>query len=94
MSTTALRIQGKNMLFMTVPLVKGLAVDIFMADENFEPTGTPSIGVSEYLDEETYHRQLRLEATAKGQFVPEYSTNPELNPGYVESEEPIDSDQS
>jgi hypothetical protein len=33
-------------------------------------------------DEETYHKELRKQASEKGHFVPEESTDYEWNPGY------------
>jgi hypothetical protein len=93
MATTALLIKenGKEerVLFMTVPSPTGVDVDIFSADENFMPTGTPSIGVDE-KQEDNYHMLLRKEANDRGQFVAEHSTNPEWNPGYISEEnEPV-----
>lgn len=99
--TTALLIKEhgveKRLLFMTVPTVGAIHVDLFLANENFEPIGQTSIGESPTItDEVEYHTRLRAEASERGQFVPECSTNPELNPGYVEyvEETDIDSDQS
>lgn len=90
MPATALRIMNNGeevrLFFMTAQREKQLDVDIFKADEDFVPTGTPSLGYSE-LSEEEYHRKLRQEAHSRGQLVPEYCTNPEWTPGYVEPEE-------
>lgn len=84
MPTTALIINNQKLMFMTVPKENGTVdVDIFICDENFEPTGTPSIGYCD-KDEETYHKELRKEAHSREQFVPEYSTDPQWSPGYVE----------
>lgn len=82
--TTAIKIEkdGKTerMLFMTVPKSENeVDVDIFLCNEEFEPMGTPSLGYSPQ-NEETYHTELRKQAKEKGQFVPEFSTNSELNP--------------
>lgn len=90
MATTALKIvkneQEQRLLFMTVSRQdgRGLDVDIFKADNEFMPEGTPSLGVSEIVDEAEYHKALRANALQEGHFVPEFSTNPEWNPGYVE----------
>lgn len=81
MATTAIKIGEQRLLFMTVQKEKGVDVDIHMADEDFMPIGTPSLGFSE-MDEPEYHTKLRIESAEKGQFVPENSTNPEWNPGY------------
>lgn len=90
MATTALRIteEGgveKRLLFMTVPTPTGVDVDIYPADEEFNPVGTASLGVSQQ-PEDQYHTDLRKQASEKGHFVPEYSTNPEWNPGYKPEE--------
>ena len=96
MATTAIEItreDGPNrLLFMTVQTQAGIDVDVSLADADFMPLGTTSLGISPtHQDEETYHRTLRQQAHEKGQFVPNYSTNPEWNPGYVEStEEPAE----
>lgn len=84
MATTAIKITGpdgsvKRAKFMTVPQGIHCDVDVYACNEDFVPIGEPSIGVSE-MDEPEYHIKLRKEADAKGQFVPEESTNPEWNP--------------
>lgn len=90
MATTALLVkeEGKEirMLFMTAPTPTGVDVDIIQADIDFMPVGKVSIGV-DHRDEETYHRELRKHASEAGDFVPDFSTNPEWNPGYVEPTE-------
>ena len=95
MATTALRIMKDGiehrLLFMTVPTPTGVDVDIYPADEDFIPEGTASIGANNQQEHE-YHIKLRKEASEKGQFVPEYSTNPEYNPGYIEPAEEISTD--
>ena len=89
MATTALEIKTNSvtqrLLFMTVDAGDGVMhVDIYKADENFLPEGTPSIGVSEHASEEDYHKSLRGFAEEQGQFIADSSTNPEWNPSYVE----------
>jgi hypothetical protein len=85
MATTALVIKEngteQRLLFMTVPTETGVHVDLFLADENFMPIGTPSLGVNDKFEED-YHKQLRAISSEKGHYVAEYSTNPEWNPGY------------
>lgn len=85
MATTALCITEdgakKRLLFMTVPTSTGVDIDVYIADEEFTPIGNPSLGANT-LSEPEYHTKLRKEASEKGQFVPDYSTNPEYNPGY------------
>ena len=92
MATTALEITREDkvtrLLFMTVDNGDGIIhVDIFLADDEFMPVGTPSLGVSEHPNEEAYHKSLREQAHERDQFRPEFSTNPEWSPGYVEPEE-------
>jgi len=65
--------------FMTLPNDTHLDVDIYMCDEKFIPAGRPLQGVDE-RSEEDYHRELRKEAKAAGQFDADHSTNPEWNP--------------
>lgn len=82
MPVTALTINGQNMLFMTTQRLDHediVDVDIHLADEDFLPKGTTSLGVAN-KNEETYHRELRKEAKERNQFVAEHSTNPEWNP--------------
>jgi hypothetical protein len=84
MPATALKISFNGtevrVFFMTVPKESGgVQVDMYMADEEFMPTGTASIGYSE-LSEEEYHRTLRAEAKQRGQLVTDYCTDPEWNP--------------
>lgn len=69
--------------FMTVGTPTHTDVDIFNCNEEFIPIGDPEMGVSE-MDQETYHKKLRLEASERGQYVPEESTDHHWNPGYVE----------
>ena len=88
MATTALRIEKDgvvaNLLFMTAPTPTGVDIDLVLADNDFMPSGgVPSLSVDP-RDEETYHRELRIEASKLNQFVQEASTNPEWSPGYVE----------
>lgn len=89
--TTALEIKEedgsvKRLLFMTVQKLKGgVDVDLFLANTEFMPIGTASLGVSE-LNEVEYHVNLRKQASEKGQFVPDFSTDPELNPDYKNEE--------
>lgn len=87
--------EKKRLLFMTMATVGAVHVDLFLANEEFEPIGEPSLGESPTItDEVEYHTKLRAEAHDKGQFVPEYSTDPELNPGYVAPVDNVDLDQS
>ena len=90
MPVTAIKIlkEGKEerMLFMTAMRgEKGVDVDIYLANEEFMPMGTPSLGFSND-SEENYHRELRKQSQERGHFVPEFSTNREWNPDYVPGE--------
>lgn len=80
MATTAIKVQGKNMLFMTAEKENGeVDVDIFLADDDFLPVGTPSIGYCDKSEEE-YHKELREQANEKGHLIINFCTNPEWNP--------------
>lgn len=87
MATTALKILNRGvesrMLFMTAPTPTGVDVDVYSADENYLPFGSTSLGVDP-RDEATYHIELRKQAIEHNHFVPDYSSNPEWTPGYVE----------
>lgn len=78
MARTSLKVQDKQMVFMTVPEEDGLLIDVMEADENFVPIGDP-MQCKLPLTEEQYHRSLRKEAKLRDQYVPEQSTNPEWN---------------
>ena len=90
MATTALRIKSEDnsetkLTFLTSQVGESvIVVNIYRTDDEYNPVGTGSISVAQFPSEEDYHRELRKQAHEKGQFVPDYSTNPEWNPGYVE----------
>ena len=97
MSCTALKLESKDGLirrlkFMTVSNPGHIDLDIFNCNEEFIPIGEPVEGYHE-MDEETYHKKLRKDASEKGQFVPEESTDHNWNPGYIEYTEE-DEDQT
>lgn len=83
MATTALKIMKDGLAirvkYMTVPVEKGLHIDIYNCNEKFIPVGDPHFAVDD-RDEDTYHKELRIESNKRGQFVKEESTNPEWNP--------------
>ena len=88
MPCTALKFQTtegevKRLKFMTVQTPEHLDVDIFSCNEDFIPEGDAFMTIDK-RDEENYHRTLRREATEKGHYVSEESTNPEWNPDYIE----------
>ena len=92
MAVTALKIGDVRIKFMTVPgepitsedgtsTKSFLQVELYTCDEEFIPQGMASRSIHEH-DEETYHKELRKQASEKGHFVPEESTDYEWNPGY------------
>jgi hypothetical protein len=92
MAVTALQIGDVRIKFMTVPgepitsedgtsTKSFLQVELYTCDEEFIPQGMASKSIHEH-DEETYHKELRKQASEKGHFVPEESTDYEWNPGY------------
>jgi len=92
MAVTALQIGDVRIKFMTVPgepitsddgtsTKSFLQVELYTCDEEFIPQGMASRSIHEH-DEETYHKELRKQASEKGHFVPEESTDYEWNPGY------------
>ncbi len=92
MAVTALKIGDVRVKFMTVPgepitsedgtsTKSFLQVELYTCDEEFIPQGMASRSIHEH-DEETYHKELRKQASEKGHFVPEESTDYEWNPGY------------
>lgn len=90
MATTALKIKSEDnsetkLMFMTAQVGESvIVVSIYKTDDEYNPVGTASVSVAQFPSEEDYHKELRKQAHEKGQFVPDYSTNPEWNPGYVE----------
>ena len=88
MAATALRIKGHETFITSIPSEKGVLLDLHITGKDFKPIPDidPTPGYDE-RNEETYHRELRLHYHAKGEFISEFSTNPEWNPGYVEEKE-------
>lgn len=78
----------KKVKFITQDFKENLSVDIYPCDDEWVPYGQPTQG-THLSDEEKYHRELRQEASKRGHFVPEQSTDPEWSPGYIAPEEPI-----
>ncbi len=85
MAATALKIKGHETFITSVPTANGVDLDLHVTGKDFKPIPgvAPALGYDE-RNEETYHRELRLHYHKEGCFVPEFSTNPEWNPGYVE----------
>jgi len=81
------------MKFMTVWNPPQTDVDLYHCKDDFEPVGDPMM-TALLVEEEAYHKKLRLEASEKGHFIPEESTDPQWNPGYVEPPEEIEDDGS
>ena len=73
----------KKIKFVTQDSKEHLLVDIYECNEDWIEVGKPTEGT--HIDnEETYHRNLRIESMKRGHFVRGQSTNPEWNPDYVE----------
>jgi hypothetical protein len=94
MPVTALKIGDLRIKFMTTfmePVVSEdgtttkdfITVDLVQCDEDFIPSSDGSRTIDERSHEE-YHKMLRVEAIEKGHFIPEQSTDPQWNPGYIE----------
>ena len=95
MAATALKIESNgrvvHLLVLSIPGEDenlDLAIHNTASDYEVIPNLTPEYGVSA-KNEENYHKDLRKDAHLEGHFVPEFSTNPEWNPG-VEEKESID----
>ena len=91
MPVTALEVpKGDNIvkiMFITTQTSENeVYLDLYTCDEQFIPSGEPIRKIIE-TDEYTYHTKLRNDAITHGHFRPDYSTNPEWNPGYVEPED-------
>lgn len=80
----------KRLQFYTEQHPTRLFVGVRQCDQEWIPFGEPA-ETTDPRSEETYHKELRKAAVEKGQFVAQYSTNPEWNPGYTP---PEDGDQS
>ncbi len=95
MPCTAIKIGDARMKFMTSPVLLTskeseeqklfTRIELYSCDEDFMPTGTASVSIHE-SDEETYHKMLREQASEKGHFVAEESTDIEWNPNYKPEE--------
>jgi hypothetical protein len=76
-----------NLMFMSVQHAETEAyVDIYTCNDSFYPLGEP-VKVNLKGSEIDYHKALRTEAIEKGHYRPEFSTNREWDPGYVEYDE-------
>lgn len=94
MACTALKITKEDgsivrVKFMTVWNPPQTDVDLYQCNDDFFPIGDAAMSAVD-MDEELYHKKLREEATVKGHFVPEESTDPQWNPGYVEPPEEVE----
>jgi hypothetical protein len=96
MPVTAIKIGEQRLKFMTAgsEIIKSkdgktekafLNIHLRVCDAEFIPVGPGSISVHED-DEETYHRNLRIQAKEKGHYVPEESTDEQWNPDYKPEE--------
>lgn len=83
----------RRLMFITQDFNEHLSIDVYQCDIDWNPMGQATLG-THIDDEETYHRKLREESSKRGHFMPEYSTNPEWSPGYVDPDEPpVEPDQ-
>ena len=73
----------KKIKFVTQDSKEHLIVDIYECDEEWMEVGKPTEG-THISDEEKFHRELRIEASKRGHYVPGQSTNPEWNKDYIE----------
>lgn len=76
----------KKVKFHTGDSPEHLSIDIYQCDEDWKEVGKPTEG-THLLDEEKYHKELRKEASIRGHFVKEHSTNPEWSPDYIENKD-------
>lgn len=86
MAATAIQIDNngttERLYFMTIQKEDGTVdVEIYRANEEWIPIGTPSVGYAP-MDEEEYHMTLRKAAHEKGQLDTSHCTHLEWNPGY------------
>lgn len=72
----------RRLQFYTEQHETGLYVAVQICNENWKPVGEAA-ETTDTREESVYHKELRETATEKGEFVAQYSTNPEWNPGYV-----------
>lgn len=81
--------QVVRMMFITTPVSDTeTRIDIYTCNEEFMPTGQPLNRIIT-MNEYDYHIKMREEAREKGHFRPDFSTNPEWNPGYVPAPDDI-----
>jgi hypothetical protein len=84
MALTSLEMEqnGKmhRLQFMTEQHPTGLYVAVQSCTDKWIPIGPPS-ETTDIRDEETYHRELRIDSVKHGTYVPQYSTDPQWNPG-------------
>lgn len=88
MPCTALKIINedgsiKRIKFLTIWNPPFTDIDLYNCNEDFIPMDNP-VSTQVEMDEDSYHKKLRTEASGKGHFVPEESTDPQWNPGYIE----------
>lgn len=93
MALTSIHIKWKDtdqyLQFITEQFPTGLYVRVQSCNEKWVPVGSAS-ETTDDRKEEFFHRALRLESQARGTFVPQYSTDPEWNPGASGSDYDVD----
>lgn len=72
----------RRLQFYTEQHDTGLYVAVQICNEDWKPLGDPA-QTTDIREESVYHKELRAAASESKQFVAQYSTNPEWNPGYV-----------
>tara|TARA_R110000868_G_scaffold144292_1_gene363195 strand:+ start:95 stop:388 length:294 start_codon:yes stop_codon:yes gene_type:complete len=89
MPQTALNTKGVKTVAMTIQEGPVLRIDFYPTDENYKPTTgvQPSTLFFDHINEENWHKGLRKEASEKGYYVKEYSTDHQWNPDYIEEKE-------
>lgn len=80
----------RNLQFYTTDVPEGTFVGVRLCNDEWIPSGDPAETLDERSEEE-YHTALRAAAHEKGQFVSQYSTDPEWNPEGLKplTDEPI-----
>lgn len=88
MATTSVRMPWRdgtvrNLQFVTEQFETGLYVAVHICDQNWVYIDKWPGQTTDPRTEEEYHRELRSSSSQQGHFVPQYSTDPEWNPGYL-----------
>ncbi len=71
----------KKIQFITTSIDSLLEVEIYLCGENWNPISKIGRSIDD-RSEEDFHKQLRKDASEKGQLVKKYCTDPEWNPDF------------